>query len=80
MKSILILERKGRKKNEGSQKLSYSGNKIYKGDMYQLLRLIIVKIIKPVWHQRRPKEHKKKKIKGQRQMRVEGNLMDSKIA
>ena len=60
MKSILILERKGRKKNEGSQKLSYSGKKIYKGDMYQLLRLIIVKIIKPVWHQRRPKEHKKK--------------------
>lgn len=60
MKSILILERKGkRKKNEGSQKLNSSGKKIYKGDMYQLLRLI-VKIIKPIWHQRRPKEHKKK--------------------
>lgn len=60
MKSILILEWKGRKKNEGSQKLNYSGKKIYKGDMYQLLRLI-VKIIKPIWHQRRPKDHKKNK-------------------
>ena len=60
MKSILILEWKGRKKNEGSQMLNYSGKKIYKGDMYQLLRLI-VKIIKPIWHQRRPKDHKKNK-------------------